>query len=617
MDQDENESNKLSRRNFIRGAGAGAAAIIGGTALPTASVQAQQQNSCTVPQSWDLEADVVVIGSGPTGLTAALRAVDAGASVLIVEANYDTGGHGVMNGGTIQLGGGTRLQKKYGFEDSPDLFFQDLTDWSVVETTGMPEYRYNDRAIQRALAENSSATYDYLEANGVRFEDIPPSDEGGHAIGISVPRAHEVTYKGGPGAESPRGDGGTAIYRPLEISARNKGVRFLLNYHMDVIYRETPNSGRIQGVQASYRPRYLPGQTSPMKSFHSKGNVDMSQPLVNVKANKAIVIGTGGSTGNVNFRRMYDPRMTDVYQLAAGLYSDQDGSGEIAAIAIGAALGGLFNAAFERDGFFRKRNIIGSQYTYVRWVPESILFPFARATGLVVDDWSDVILVNQVGRRFYSEDAGNWAYGTHYKSLDPYIHGDWRNPSRIKYQPRNFLDAATSMNEGSEPPDYAAGPVWAIFDSEAIKREDWDLAHPATDPKFFFSADTLAELSTKIKNNPYQRPVMPARNLEDTVARYNGFVDSGKDLDFERPNVKYKVEKPPFYAAWATPVLHDCYIGLRINMQCQVMDMKGQIIQGLYCGGESAGGSSQHGQGRCVTQGYIAGGHAAKEPSWV
>ncbi len=44
--------------------------------------------------------------------------------------------------------------------------------------------------------------------------------------------------------------------------------------------------------------------------------------------------------------------------------------------------------------------------------------------------------------------------------------------------------------------------------------------------------------------------------------------------------------------------------------------MKGEVIQGLYCGGESAGGSSQHGQGRCATQGYIIGPHAAKQPSW-
>jgi len=615
MSQDKDESSKISRRDFVRGAGASAAALVGGATLPTQQVQAQAQpNICNIPTSWDLEADVVVIGSGPTGLLAALRAHDAGATVLIVEANYDAGGHGIMNGGTIQLGGGTRLQKKFGVKDDPDTFFRDLTDWSVVETTGMPEYRYNDRGLQRALADNSALTFDYMEANGVKFEEIHPSSEGAHATGLSAFRAHEVRYDGGPGAESPRGEGGTAIYRPLERTARSKGIKFLLNYHMDIIYRETPTSGRVIGVQASYRPRFLPGQTEPMKSFHSEGNITMTQEQVTVRAKKAIVIGTGGSTGNEHFRRMYDSRMTDVYQLAAGLYSDQDGSGEIAAMSIGAALGGLFNAAFERNGYFRKRNIIGCQFTYEKWVPESILFPFARASGLDLEDWSDVILVNQVGKRFYSEDAESWAYGTHFGSLMPYVPNDWRNPMRIKYQPQNFLDAALAPNEGSEAPDFAAGPVWAIFDSESIKREGWDLTPPATDPKFFFSADTLAELSAKIKDNPYQRPVMPAKYLEETVARYNSFVDAGKDEDFERPNVKYKIEKPPFYAAWATPVLHDCYVGLRINMKCQVMDVRGQVIPGLYCGGESAGGSSQHGQGRCVTQGYIAGAHAANEP---
>lgn len=51
-------------------------------------------------------------------------------------------------------------------------------------------------------------------------------------------------------------------------------------------------------------------------------------------------------------------------------------------------------------------------------------------------------------------------------------------------------------------------------------------------------------------------------------------------------------------------------------MQCQVMDTNGEVIPGLYCGGESAGGCSQHGQGRCTTQGYIAGGNAANDTSW-
>src|SRR4030095_11548893 len=61
--------------------------------------------------------------------------------------------------------------------------------------------------------------------------------------------------------------------------------------------------------------------------------------------------------------------------------------------------------------------------------------------------------------------------------------------------------------------------------------------------------------------------------------------------------------------------VHDSRAGLRINAKCQVMDMNGQAIPGLYCGGESAGGFNQHCLGRCTTQGYIAGKHAAAETS--
>jgi tRNA U34 5-carboxymethylaminomethyl modifying enzyme MnmG/GidA len=45
-----------------------------------------------------------------------------------------------------------------------------------------------------------------------------------------------------------------------------------------------------------------------------------------------------------------------------------------------------------------------------------------------------------------------------------------------------------------------------------------------------------------------------------------------------------------------------------------VLDMKGRVIPGLYCAGESAGGFNQHGMGRCATQGYISGINAAAEP---
>jgi predicted oxidoreductase len=96
------------------------------------------------------------------------------------------------------------------------------------------------------------------------------------------------------------------------------------------------------------------------------------------------------------------------------------------------------------------------------------------------------------------------------------------------------------------------------------------------------------------------------------VERYNSFVEAGEDKDFGKPAPKYKIQKPPIYAAWGTVIVHDTRCGLRINARCQVIDMNGKVIPGLYCAGESAGGFNQHGMGRCVTQGFIAGVDAAK-----
>jgi succinate dehydrogenase/fumarate reductase flavoprotein subunit len=132
------------------------------------------------------------------------------------------------------------------------------------------------------------------------------------------------------------------------------------------------------------------------------------------------------------------------------------------------------------------------------------------------------------------------------------------------------------------------------------------------DAGFFFSANSVRDLAARIKMK-YQRVAMQPQNLADSVARYNSFVDAGKDGDFGKPKPLFKIEKPPFHAAWATPVIHDTRAGLRINARCQVIDMKGTVIPGLYCGGESAGGFSMHGLPRAICQGFIAGRNAVTE----
>jgi succinate dehydrogenase/fumarate reductase flavoprotein subunit len=550
-----------------------------------------------IPAGWDRAADIVVIGSGATGLPAAIVAREAGCSVILVEAEKDIGGHAIISGGNIPLGGGTTVQKQYGIEDSPDLLFRDLTDWSVVGRNGFPDYRYNDREIIRAFADNSAATFEWLVAHGVVFVDKAPDAIGGTSVGNSVPREmhsavmHWPMIQTGepadPAVQKTRSSG-NGLMRSLEIAARKAGVLILLEHRMTRIYRQTPNRGPVLGIA-----------------------VDHKGVPVDIRAKKAVVIATGGSTGNVNFRRMFDPRLTEEYCGLAGMpWSDQDASGELAAMAIGAALWGLYNQTGEFGSHLTKPNFIGCQYNYrhLQWMPGSPVFDRARATGLRVADWQDLILVNMLGKRFYDETGGQFV-ANNYNSITPYVQGDWRNVKNVEYNPDNFLNAALA---GIDDGHNGGGPIWAIFDSDAVEREGWRPTPPHVDiaAGFFFSANRLADLAEKIVMK-YQRVPMPPANLEDTVARYNSFVDAGVDADFGKPKPPHKIMKPPFYAAWATPVVHDTRAGLRINAKCQVIDLYGAVIPGLYCGGESAGGFSQHGLARALCQGWIAGRTAA------
>lgn len=551
----------------------------------------------TKPSRWDCECDIVVVGAGATGMPAAIVAREAGSSVILVEAEKDIGGHAITSGGNVPLGGGTSVQKKYGIEDTADLLFRDLTDWSVVSPNGFPDYRYNDREIIRAFADHSAETFEWLLAHGVVFVDKAPDAIGGNSVGNSVPREMHCAVGDWPTVQTGRPadpsvwhtrSSGNGLMRPLEAAARKAAVEILLEHRMTRIYREAPGAGRVLGIA-----------------------VDHKGCTLDIRARKAVIIGTGGSTGNVNFRRMFDPRLTEEYcGLAGAPWSDQDASGELAAMAIGASLWGLFNQTGEFGANVTKPGSVGCQYNYrnLQWMPGSAVFDKARASGLKVADWQNLILVNMLGRRFYDETGGQYV-ANNYNSIEPYAPGDWRNGQNARYAPNNWLNAALA---GIDDGHNGGGPIWAIFDSDAVAREGWQPVPPWVDidSGLFFAANRLGDLAEKIVMK-YQRVPMPPENLEATVARYNSFVDGGIDEDFAKPSPRYKIARPPFYAAWATPVVHDTRAGLRINAHCQVLDMSGAVIPGLYCGGESAGGFSQHGLARATCQGYIAGRHAA------
>ena len=139
---------------------------------------------------------------------------------------------------------------------TPDLLFRDLTDWSVVEPNGFPDYRYNDREIVRAFVDHNVETFDWLVAHGVVFVDKAPDARGGNAVGNSAPRemhcaiSHWPTVQTGrpaPPEEQPTRSSGNGLMRPLEAAARKAGVQILLQHRMTGLYREVAGGGPRAG----------------------------------------------------------------------------------------------------------------------------------------------------------------------------------------------------------------------------------------------------------------------------------------------------------------------------------------------------------------------------------
>ena len=683
-DPEPQNKRALNRRGFVKrggAAGLGAAALFG-------SEKAQAQVSATGAEGivWDHEVDVVIAGGGCAGLTAAIRARDLGDSVLVVDQNFDLGGRMLHSGSFVSLGGGDPVQRrdmkgesdKEGFvtvdsvedpeelDDSVDLLFTDITDWSIVDPKAQSPYRYNERELVRAWAENCPATRQFLMDNYVRFMRVNGTHGGG---GLSRARgarcflmlgdktdikAGTITAEDAGRADPERTSAfaprqmfdasryagpnavgnGVALSRPLEFSAREKGVKFMLHRRFDELVREQPFSGRILGIRAQYSPRRHPETGELMQSYWQNGNIDERRETVNIRARRAVILASGGHAGNPEVRGMFYPALREPAFQTSGVAllgpHSQDASALKAGLRVGANLAGMQqNLSYSTTFHISTR--LGTRDAYTTMMPGHPTFGFRGSAGISVGnaDFEEFIAVNQVGKRFFNEvrlpvrpranrypgDGGAPGQGLEHTPLD------WRNCRkewvRKMYSHDHGLDAALALNEGSQSPNYYSGPLWAIFDQEAVERTGWDLRYPyVSDNGYFFKADTIEDLAAKIAaGHEFQR--VPLKYLAETVATWNGYVDAGADPEFERDAdaPMNRIETPPFYALSIMVIWHDSYGGLRVNGRQQVLDMEGQVIPGLYAGGEAVGGFNKHGLGKGHVHGYIAGTHAVEEPS--
>ena len=343
---------------------------------------------------------------------------------------------------------------------------------------------------------------------------------------------NDVSRSVAPGAVS----NGVALARPLEFSAREKGVEFMLHRRFADLIREQPFAGRVVGIRAHYSPRHHPETGERLESYWRNGNVDERRETVTIRARRGVILASGGHAGNPQVRSMFYPAMREPAFPTSGVALQgphgQDASALVAGLRVGANLAGMQqNLSYPTTFHISTR--LGTPDAYTTMMPGHPTFGFRGSAGVNVGSagFEEFIAVNQVGKRFFNEvrlparppgnrypgDGGSPGQGLDHKPRD------WRNCRkewvRQMYDYDHGLDAALAMNEGSKPPDYHSGPLWAIFDEEAVERTGWELYYPyVADNGYFFKADTIEELAGKIAaGHEHQR--VPLRHLAETVAK--------------------------------------------------------------------------------------------------
>ena len=230
--------------------------------------------------------DVVVIGAGGAGLTAAIEAKAAGAKVAVIEKSSATGGNTLVSGGGLNAPG-TAQQIAKGVEDSAEKFANDTFN------SGDKEANYE---LVKVMADNAHDATEWL-INDINVEFLPDRLQqfGGH----SVPRAIV-----------PVGNHGDELILKLEAAADKAGVDMFFNVKGEELIMD---EGRVKAVKASYN----------------------GEEIV-FNAEKGVIIATGGFASNVEMRKQYNEAYGEKFKSTAR--QNSTGDGIVMAENIGAAL---------------------------------------------------------------------------------------------------------------------------------------------------------------------------------------------------------------------------------------------------------------------------------------
>ena len=506
----------------------------------------------TAGEPIDETADVIVVGGGGAGISAAIAAAESGAKVVLVEKTMVLGGNTILSGGkwnaadpeiqgrTETVGGQIETLKGYlekdpatfpaGYDETLKTLQGQIRDYLAGDTTYMFDsielhmiqcyegglrqdldgnWIYGDYDLVRTFATESLPVLHWIQQNW----EMPFQDNVTTVYGGLWKRGHS------PINEQSKGAG---YFESGRAYADKLGVNFMFETAAKKIVMQ---DGRAVGIEA-----------------------EMSDGTpVTLHANKGVIIATGGYGGSVELVKEYNnywPALPE--EITTNNAPGVTGDGIFMCRDVGADLVGM--------GFVQLM---------------ALSHPVTNGNTGLNSNPEQTLYVNREGVRFVNEYAAR---------------------------------------------DVIAAAAFAQTDGMFFSIDDIDTAHIRyTDEQlagwvkqgYIWTADTLPELAQQIGIDP---DVLVA-----TVEQYNGYVEAGKDPDFNKDVMDATIKTGPFYATPHKPNIHHTMGGVHINTKAEVISTEGNVIPGLYAAGEVCGGIHAGNRlgGNAVADAFIFGKIAA------
>lgn len=473
----------------------------------------------------ELQAEVVVVGGGGAGLSAAVQAAQNGAKVILIEKTGFLGGNSLVSGGIYNC---------------PDPELQDHAEIkgniaSLVEAA-IAEAPVSDE--HKALQEAVKAEYEEFKKTDKTVFDSPnwfalQTWNGGdkaanlNMVKLFASKAYDgLKWLMGMGMQfHPEiSTGAGSLYMRTHSAILPNGSGYIktlfeegLKHENLTIMMETTGksliveNGRVVGVNAVAR--------------HG-GEVVL-------KASKGVVLTTGGFAGNVELRQQY----------CQGEKWPNLGK-EVPTSNVSGVTG---------DGIFMARDA-GAQLVNMDSIQ---LLPYCHPkTGATYDicyPSMNGIFVNREGKRFVREDGRRDVMSKAIiDQTEGYMH---------------IVFSADFLPEGNEEKGQMLG-------GHSLK---YYLDNQLSG---YVKGETIEDLAKAIG--------VPADALKETIENFNKSFDASKD-EFDRVTYKFKLEKGPFYAYPRKPAVHHTMGGVNVDEGARALNAEGKPIAGLYCAGEITG----------------------------